>query len=413
MFHETLPFPYFEAWDRLRRESHHYAQQFAREGVPVRFRQMISPPSAEPDTINWTNIESVTYQETYVRLPVANILDRVCGIVPREELYHVGNAYGAYPIRRQRQLCPEYEQAVRVMMDSNLLPELHSYMYTGIPVRDSQYFGSEPRREDDGIIRVGPLEVFKAMHVCGVQIPEPLFQFYGECRRIEDMAMAPAPYDPTTPVWHGQYPWREYPNRQQQAYDQALNARIDQVMATNWPPRYPTWEAVWGPWNTQQWTPEQRAARDKRNQEYKETRERALALLERVVAPEEFKSFNDNKYIELTGKKYRYRIKQAGQTALYNLKSGVVEQNACLQLTDNTAPTEDRVVMEYLMIKNKENKYLKTANLFPTGNGLSIDAMAQLTASRLYPSFGDSFMDTSPLLSRLRSSIGNIFSGGS
>jgi hypothetical protein len=385
MFHETLPPPYAEAWDRLRRESHHYAGQFAREGVPVRLQRMISPPSAEPDTINWTNIESVTYQEWYVRLQVPDILDRVCGMVPREELHVLESFYRGYNFRHQRQLCPEYEQAVRVMMDSNLLPEFHSYMYQGVPVRDSQYFGSEPRREDNGIIRVGPLEVFKAMHVCGVSIPEPLFPFYGECRRVEDMAMAPWPTGASAaPVWHGQYPWREYPNRQQQAYDlqraqaninnlnnaqaDVARYRLNEYVATGtWEPRLQNWYQHYQPWNTRPLTAEQQAARDKRNQEYKETRERALALLERVVAPEEFKSFNDNKYIELTGKKYRYRIKQAGQTALYNLKSGVVEQNACLQLKDSSAPTEDRVVMEYLMIKNKENKYLKTANLFPTG----------------------------------------------
>lgn len=63
------------------------------------------------------------------------------------------------------------------------------------------------------------------------------------------------------------------------------------------------------------------------------------------------------------GQRGRYTISPYCQTLIED-RHGKCIAYACLQLSI-PAPTYDRMVAEYLLIKNDENLYWKTANVFP------------------------------------------------
>lgn len=406
-----IPVPYSEVWDFMRRE---HPRRWA-GGVPVRIESYGNPI---PPMAAWSNLESVTTTHQRFVLHPHEVLDRVCGIVDREVLYRVERGLDEYSRGtghgpRPRALCREHREAFDLItgrQENGSVVAVHptqlsEWQYLGIPVHDPYYISAGanvPEFPERGCIRIAPAELFQAMNVCRVTTPEHLVEFMLDCRRMDS-------WDRHT-TWSSDGSVRNNPITLQTLemsraeieamyqpfpYPQGRFPSMPSMMVTGAMPQINTAYYGWVPAGDNQYgyemlprSPEQEAVQRKAMAEAAEARVKALALLERVVQPAEFESFKTNKHIELTGKKYRYRIKQAGQTALYGLKSGKVEFNACLQLTGATAPSEDRVVMEYLMIRNKENKYLKEANLFPTGESVGMDSVLSSALNALGRSLG-------------------------
>src|SRR5437667_304049 len=75
---------------------------------------------------------------------------------------------------------------------------------------------------------------------------------------------------------------------------------------------------------------------------------------------------------DISGKRGNYVISPYSQTEIRDASSGRCVAYACLQLSI-PAPTYDRMVAEYLLIKNAEDVYWKTANIFSrSGNEFGI-----------------------------------------
>ncbi len=64
-------------------------------------------------------------------------------------------------------------------------------------------------------------------------------------------------------------------------------------------------------------------------------------------------------YCDVQGKRYRYRLRKDAKTICFQ---GEQEYSCCIDLVGNH-PDTDRIIAEYLLIKNDERKYLATANL--------------------------------------------------
>lgn len=91
----------------------------------------------------------------------------------------------------------------------------------------------------------------------------------------------------------------------------------------------------------------------------------ARKLIQDVLQPAEYQQFCDKDYIEISGKAWLYRIRRGGQTQLRALTCGCLKATACLELSGigHHYPVEDRMVAEYLLLKNDEQHYLHTANI--------------------------------------------------
>ena len=63
---------------------------------------------------------------------------------------------------------------------------------------------------------------------------------------------------------------------------------------------------------------------------------------------------------EVQGKKYRYKLFKNKKT---HCIQGDKIFSCCIELSDSEAPDTDRIVAEYLLIRNDEARYLSTANL--------------------------------------------------
>src|SRR5262252_6521340 len=82
--------------------------------------------------------------------------------------------------------------------------------------------------------------------------------------------------------------------------------------------------------------------------------------------------YEDKGVIHYAGKRGHYVISPYSQTEIRDPMSGRCVAYACLQLSI-PAPTYDRMVAEYLLIKNAEDVYWKTANIFSrSGNEFGI-----------------------------------------
>jgi hypothetical protein len=90
---------------------------------------------------------------------------------------------------------------------------------------------------------------------------------------------------------------------------------------------------------------------------------KARELLVSILNSEEQREFDRTGCVSICGKRHRYKITPGMQTELRSLTRGYIEGYACLQLTI-PAPVHDRMIAEYLLIKNEEDSYLHTANLF-------------------------------------------------
>ena len=107
---------------------------------------------------------------------------------------------------------------------------------------------------------------------------------------------------------------------------------------------------------------------------YEVAKDRARNLLLEILQPSERDRFCNTGVIHVTGSRSGdvYEISPGSQTAIHH--QGQVVAHACLQLS-MPFPTCDRMVAEYLLIKNDENLYLLKANVFANDRSLGIPAL--------------------------------------
>ena len=121
--------------------------------------------------------------------------------------------------------------------------------------------------------------------------------------------------------------------------------------------------------------PQQRSALDdshafafeSRTDNYERSKERARQLLQYILPEYAWLELEATGILSIRGVRASYDISLDSQTEIRDPESGRRTAYACLQLSIR-APTYDRMVAEYLLIKNAEDVYWKTANFFPRGD---------------------------------------------
>jgi len=94
-------------------------------------------------------------------------------------------------------------------------------------------------------------------------------------------------------------------------------------------------------------------------------REKARQLLRQILPKSSWEETeNGSIIVEIVGKRGIYRISPYSQTEIRDISSRRCVAYTCLQLSI-PAPAYDRMIAEYLLIKNTESVYWKTANIFP------------------------------------------------
>src|SRR5512138_3315169 len=91
---------------------------------------------------------------------------------------------------------------------------------------------------------------------------------------------------------------------------------------------------------------------------------KAKNLLRRVLPETQWEQFRDTGILEVAGWRGIYRISTRDLTRLLDAQTRRSRASACLQLTVS-APVNDRIIAEYLLIQNDEDLYWRTANVFP------------------------------------------------
>jgi hypothetical protein len=97
--------------------------------------------------------------------------------------------------------------------------------------------------------------------------------------------------------------------------------------------------------------------------DYERAKEKARQLLRQVLPENAWVELEEKGTIQYAGKRGFYVISPYSQTEIRDNVSGRCIAYACLQLSI-PAPTYDRMVAEYLLIRNAEDVYWKTANIF-------------------------------------------------
>ena len=97
--------------------------------------------------------------------------------------------------------------------------------------------------------------------------------------------------------------------------------------------------------------------------DFERAKQKALQLLRSVLPESAYAELEERGVIQCTGKRGTYVISPYSQTEIRDPASGRCLAYACLQLSI-PAPTYDRMVAEYLLIRNAEDLYWKTANIF-------------------------------------------------
>jgi hypothetical protein len=106
--------------------------------------------------------------------------------------------------------------------------------------------------------------------------------------------------------------------------------------------------------------------------DYERAKDKARQLLRHILPEHCWSEMEEKGVIQYPGKKGTYVISPYSQTEIRDPNSGRCIAYACLQLSI-PAPTYDRMVAEYLLIKNAEDVYWKTANIFSrSGNEFGI-----------------------------------------
>src|SRR5262245_884046 len=106
--------------------------------------------------------------------------------------------------------------------------------------------------------------------------------------------------------------------------------------------------------------------------DYEHAKDKARQLLRYVLPESSWFDLEEKGIIQYSGKRGHYVISPYSQTEIRDNVSGRCVAYACLQLSI-PAPTYDRMVAEYLLIRNAEDLYWKTANIFSrSGNEFGI-----------------------------------------
>lgn len=106
--------------------------------------------------------------------------------------------------------------------------------------------------------------------------------------------------------------------------------------------------------------------------DYEKAKDKARQLLRSILPESSWSELEDKGVVQIAGKRGNYVISPYSQTEIRDAGSGRCIAYACLQLSI-PAPTYDRMVAEYLLIKNAEDVYWKTANVFSrSGNEFGI-----------------------------------------
>lgn len=105
-------------------------------------------------------------------------------------------------------------------------------------------------------------------------------------------------------------------------------------------------------------------------EDYECAKERARTLLKSIVTEKNWEELEEKTTLTIAGSKGIYIISPYSQTEIYDLKSGKIASYSCLQLSI-PVPTYDRIIAEYLLIKNDEDRYWETANFFHRNTDVS------------------------------------------
>src|SRR5262245_44405745 len=109
--------------------------------------------------------------------------------------------------------------------------------------------------------------------------------------------------------------------------------------------------------------------------DYERAKDKARQLLRSILPERSWLELEAKGVIQIEGKRGNYVISPYSQTEIRDSITGRCVAYACLQLSI-PAPTYDRMVAEYLLIKNAEDVYWKTANIFSrNGNEFGIDTL--------------------------------------
>lgn len=90
---------------------------------------------------------------------------------------------------------------------------------------------------------------------------------------------------------------------------------------------------------------------------------RARDLLRHVLPEMQWAQFSETGILEVSGFRGTYRICASDFTRVLDSQTRRPVASACLQLSV-PAPVHDRVIAEYVLIRNDEDLYWRTANIF-------------------------------------------------
>jgi hypothetical protein len=109
---------------------------------------------------------------------------------------------------------------------------------------------------------------------------------------------------------------------------------------------------------------------------YEYVSEKARQLLQTVLPKELWFGLKANDVLQFTGRRGTYLILPNSQTKIYDA-DGYCVAYACLQLSI-AAPDYDRMLAEYLLLKNDENCYWQTANIFAPASDVVVLLLSAL-----------------------------------
>jgi hypothetical protein len=93
---------------------------------------------------------------------------------------------------------------------------------------------------------------------------------------------------------------------------------------------------------------------------------KAKDLLRRILPESQWEQFSDSGTLEIPGTRGTYRLCTCDLTRVLDPQTRRPRASACLQLTV-PAPVHDRIIAEYMLIRNDEDLYWRTANILPAG----------------------------------------------
>ena len=97
----------------------------------------------------------------------------------------------------------------------------------------------------------------------------------------------------------------------------------------------------------------------------------ARELLRSILSDKEWNKFNQSGTLEIAAKGGIYRIRTNGATQVLDSETQRPVTTTRWQL-GTTGSARDRVIAEYLLIRNDENLYWQTANISPETSGVRL-----------------------------------------